>query len=111
MGDLSITAAVKSVMLVIQHNRFFNIMDHSARLIRKIFQPVVLIEISFVVKADVINNCIRDHFFDELKERMAHSPFSIILDGSNDTGLGKMYAVTVRIFDVNFNRKMKSSLT
>ena len=111
MGDLSITAAVKSVMLVVQHNSFFNIMDHLAPLIGKNFQPVVLVEVSFVVKTDAINNCIRDHFFDELKEKMAHSPFSIILDGSNDTGLGKMYPVTVHIFDVDFNRIMKSSLT
>ena len=38
---------------------------------------------------------------------MTQSRFSIILDGSNDTGLQKMYPVTVRIFDVNFNRIMK----
>ena len=34
-GDPSITADVKSVMLVVQHNTFFNIMDHLAPLIRK----------------------------------------------------------------------------
>ena len=38
---------------------------------------------------------------------MTQSRFSIILDGSNDTGLQKMCPVTVRIFDVNFNRIMK----
>ena len=38
---------------------------------------------------------------------MTQSPFSIILDGSNDTGLQKMFPVTVRIFDVNFNHMMK----
>ena len=38
---------------------------------------------------------------------MTQSPFSIILDGSNDTGLQKMYPVTIHIFDVNFNRIMK----
>ena len=38
---------------------------------------------------------------------MTQSPFSTILDGSNDTGLQKMYPVTVRIFDVNFNCIMK----
>ena len=38
---------------------------------------------------------------------MTQSPFSIILDGSNDTGLQKMLPVTVRIFDVNFNHMMK----
>ena len=38
---------------------------------------------------------------------MTQSPFSIILDGSNDTGLQKMSLVTVSIFDVNFNCLMK----
>ena len=37
---------------------------------------------------------------------MTQSPFSIMLDGSNNIGLQKMYPVTVRIFDVNFNRIM-----
>ena len=30
-----------------------------------------------------------------------------MLDGSNDTGLQKMYPVTVRVVGVNFNRIMK----
>ena len=34
-GDPSITAAVKSVMLMVQHNTFVNIMDHLTPLIRK----------------------------------------------------------------------------
>ena len=38
---------------------------------------------------------------------MTQSPFSIMLDGSNDTGLQKMYPVTVRVVGVNFNRIMK----
>ena len=37
---------------------------------------------------------------------MTQSPFSI-LDGSNDTAFQKMYSVTARIFDVNFNWIMK----
>ena len=35
LGDPAITAAVKSVWLVVQDNMFFNIMDHLAPLIRK----------------------------------------------------------------------------
>ena len=38
---------------------------------------------------------------------MTQYPLCITLDGSNDTGFQKMYPVTVRIFDVNFNRIMK----
>ena len=35
---------------------------------------------------------------------MTQAPFSIMLDGSNDTGLQKMYPVTVRIFGVNLDK-------
>ena len=38
---------------------------------------------------------------------MTQSPFSIILDGSNDTDWQKMCPVTVCIFGVNFNCIMK----
>ena len=33
-------------------------------------------------------------------------PFSIMLDASNDTGLYKMFPITVHIFDMNFGRVM-----
>jgi hypothetical protein len=37
---------------------------------------------------------------------MKELPFSVMLDGSNDSGILKMFPVTVRIFDVNFSRVM-----
>ena len=54
-------------------------------------------------KTATIVNCIGDHFFDELKERMTQSHFSIMLDGNNDTDLQNIHPVTVRTFYVNFN--------
>ena len=33
-------------------------------------------------------------------------PFSMVLDASNDTGLYKMFPITVHIFDMNFGRVM-----
>ena len=33
-------------------------------------------------------------------------PYSLMLDGSNDTGLSKIFPITGRVFDVNFNRVM-----
>ena len=35
---------------------------------------------------------------------MKQQPFSLMVDGSNDNGLEKMFPITVRIFDVNFGR-------
>lgn len=37
---------------------------------------------------------------EELKTR----PFSLMVDGSNDNGLYKMFPITVRVFDVNWNK-------
>ena len=41
---------------------------------------------------------------------MKKFPFSFMIDGSNDTGIAKMHPVTVRIYDVNFNRVMTKFL-
>ena len=37
---------------------------------------------------------------------MAQSPVSLTVDGSNDAGLEKMFPISIRTFDVNFNRIM-----
>ena len=57
-------------------------------------------------KTATIINCIGDHVSNDLKFAMQLQPFSIMLDASNDTGIEKMYPITVRIYDVNFNRIM-----
>ncbi|CAB4033387.1 Hypothetical predicted protein [Paramuricea clavata] len=46
-----------------------------------------------------------EHFKIELVNDM-NSPFSIMIDGSNDNGIAKMYPITVRIYDDEFNRVM-----
>ena len=62
-------------------------MDHLASLIRKKISTSRAGR-NFICdkKTAAIANCIGDHVFDELKERMTQSSFSIILDGSNNTG-------------------------
>ena len=55
------------------------------------------------------SSCLRDHFFEKLKSDMQEMPSSLMLDGSNDTALSKMFLITVRVFDVNFNRVMTNS--
>ena len=57
-------------------------------------------------KTAAIVNCLGDHFFEKLKSDMQEMPYSLMLDGSNDTGLSKMFLITVRVFDANFNRVM-----
>ena len=41
---------------------------------------------------------------EELVSAVRTEPFSIMLDASSDTGLYKMFPITVRIFDTNFDR-------
>lgn len=57
-------------------------------------------------KTSAIINCLGNEFKAELVEDMKKFPFSFMIDGSNDTGIAKMYPITVRIYDVNFNRVM-----
>ena len=40
-------------------------------------------------------------FTDTLIENMRNGPYSLCVDGSNDTGVEKLNPLTVRIFDVN----------
>ena len=57
-------------------------------------------------KTAAIVNCLGDHFFEKLKSDMQEMPYSLMLDGSSGTGLSKTFPMTVRVFDVNFNRVM-----
>ena len=52
----------------------------------------------------ILNLAVAPAFKIELIENMKLHPFSISVDGSNDTGLLKMNPLTVRIFDVNLDR-------
>ena len=47
--------------------------------------------------------------FKELKGCVWKQPYSLLLDTSNDKGIEKMFPITVRIYDINFNRIMTKS--
>ncbi|KAM3602702.1 uncharacterized protein V6R79_009311 [Siganus canaliculatus] len=49
----------------------------------------------------IINEVVAPHFKKELVMKMRKNPFTLVTDGSNDTGLQKMNPLTVRIFDNN----------
>ena len=106
--DPSIQAETKCVMLLIQHNSLFNISDHLSPLIRSEFRGSQAAE-NFScgrTKTAAIVNCLGDHFFEKLNSDIQEMPCSLMLDGSNETGLSKMFPITVRVFDVNFNKVM-----
>ena len=104
----SIQAEVKMAMMIVHHNTFFNLSDHLTRLVNSEFQGSAAAE-NFTcgrTKTSAIINCLGNEFKAELVEDMKKFPFSFMIDGSNDTGIAKMYPITVRIYDVNFNDKV-----
>ncbi len=100
------------VMLLIQHNTFFNLSDHLCPLIRNEFKGSEVAR-SFScsrTKTAAIVNCLGDHFFNELISEMQNMPYSLMLDSSNDNNIQKMFPITVRIFDETFSRIMTKFL-
>ena len=55
-------------------------------------------------KTAAIRNCLGEDIKKDLLKDMSSSPFSRMVDGSNDAGLKKMFPINMCIFDVTFNR-------
>ena len=99
-------------MMIVHHNTFFNLSDHPTQIVKSEFQGSAAAE-NFAcgrTKTSAIINCLGDEFQAEMVDDMKKFPFSFVIDGSNDTGIAKMYPVTVLIFDVNNNRVMAKFL-
>ena len=95
-------------MLLIKHNSFPNMSDHLSPLIRSEFRGSQASE-NFScdrTKTTAIFNCLGDHFLQKLESDMQEMLNSLMLDGSNDTSLSKIFPNTVRVFDVSFNTVM-----
>ena len=56
----------------------------------------------------MINVAMGPHYHKYLIEHCKSNPFSLGVDGSNDTGVEKMNPVTIRIFDVNQSKQVTS---
>ena len=104
----SLNAEIKMALLIVHHNTFFNLSDHLTQYVKGEFKDSKAAK-NFScgrTKTAAIINCIGDDIKQELVKDMSQSPFSIMVDGSNDAGLEKMFPICVRIFGVNFNRIM-----
>ena len=49
----------------------------------------------------MLNGAVAPSLISDLVGKMKNEAFSLLIDGSNDTGLEKMNPITVRIFDTN----------
>ena len=87
----SIMAEVKMALLIVHHNTFFWLSDHLTPHIQSKFKGSKAAE-NFSchrTKTAAVVNCLGSHYQKEFISDLRSTPFSIMLDGSNDTGLAK----------------------
>ena len=90
--------------MLIHYNTFFNLSDHMTQHVETELKGSSAGENFSCAhsKTPPIANCISNFLREQLIQDMKNSPFSIMVDGSNNTGLEMMLPITVRIFNVNF---------
>ena len=104
----AILAEVRMTMLVIHYNTFFNLSDHLTQYINNKFKGSCTAENLSCgrTKTAAIVNCVGDLFQLDLMADFKKLPFSLMLDGKNDTGVLEMFPVTVCILDINHHDKI-----
>lgn len=88
--------------LLVQHNIPIAVADHLGPMMKDVFPDSAIAKgyASARTKTTcIINGCLGPHFKTLLVEAMKSGPFSIAIDGSNDSGLEKMNPLTVRLVD------------
>ena len=81
--------------------------DHLSPTIRKVFPDSKIASKyhSASTKATcMLNEAVAPALLEDLLESMKRHPFSISVDGSNDSDLAKMNPITVRLYDLNSNK-------
>ena len=100
-------AEVKIANALVQHNIPLAVTDHLSPLLRDIFPDSDIAKeyTSASTKTTcMINGSLVPHFKSALVSAMKSQPFSIAVDGSNDSGLEKMNPMTVRLYDVTHGK-------
>ena len=95
---------MKTANALVQHNIPLAVADHLSPLFRDIFPDSDIAKgyASASTKTTcIINGSLAPHFKAALVSAMKIQPFSIAVDGSNDSGLEKMNPMTVRLYDIN----------
>ena len=98
---------MKVANLLVQHNIQLAVTDHLSPLFKDIFPDSQIAKgyASARTKTTcILNGSLAPHFEATLVSTMKSSPFSIAIDGSNDTGLEKMNPMVVRLFDIECRR-------
>jgi hypothetical protein len=96
-------AEVKVTTVMTHHNIPLSFADHLSPLFKQLF-PDSEIAKSYgsakIKTACILNSALKPHFQADLVTLMQRCPFSLSIDGSNDTGREKMNPLTVEVCDV-----------
>ena len=96
-------AEVKMSVLLAQHNVPLALADHLSPLIRDVFDGEVAqgYACAKTKTTCILNGAVAPQLRDELVSLMQNTPYSLSVDGSNDSGLEKMNPLTVRVYTEN----------
>ena len=92
---------------LVQHNLPLSVTDDLSPMLKDIFPDSKIASgyASARTKSTcILNGALAPHFKASLVRLMKTSPFSVAVDGSNDTGMSKMNPMTVRLYDPNYGR-------
>ena len=87
-----------------QNNIPLSFSDHLSPIIRDAFSDSEIAKgyASAATKTTcLVNGCLAPYFKADLVTAMKTQPFSVAVDGSNDTGIEKMNPMTIRLYDVD----------
>ena len=104
MQTRTIRAEVKLANALVQCNIPLSFADQLNPLLKDVFPDSNIAKqyVSASTKTTcIVNGSLAPHFKSELVLAMKTQPFTIAIDGSNDTGVEKMNPMTVRLYDIN----------
>lgn len=98
---------MKVANALVQHNIPLAFTNHLSPLLKSAF-PDSEIAKSYASASTkttcIINGALAPHFKSALIEAMKHNPYSLAIDGSNDSGIEKMNPMTVRLYEPSTGR-------
>lgn len=95
---------MKVANFIVQHNLPLAVADHLSPLLRDIFPESETARKYGSTRTKttcIVNHSLAPYFQSLVVDAMRSQPFSICIDGSNDTGIEKMNPMTIRYFSTN----------
>ena len=95
---------MKVANFIVQHNLPLAVADHLSPLLRDIFpdsETARKYASSRTKTTCIVNHSLAPYFQSLVVDAMRSQPFSVCIDGSNDTGIEKMNPMTIRYFSTN----------